>query len=97
MPCGTVKAPLARGRPLVLSTLLSRSRSHKSLTVQPAPLRRIAPVPNKASSTGSGRLPEGAASAIDQKHGHTKSHVPVVQKHDMDGVPSRNQGGQCVE
>ena len=97
MPCGTVKAPLARGRPLVLSTLLSRSRSHKSLTVQPAPLRRIAPVPNKASSTGSGRLPEGAASAIDQKHGHTKSHVPVVQKPNMYDMLSTNQCVQWVE
>lgn len=47
-------------------------------TVQPAPRSSSAPVPNSASSVASGAAPGGAASAIDQKHGHASSQVPVI-------------------
>ena len=75
-PCLVVRAPDARGLPLVLSTILSRSLSQRSFTVQPAPLSSRAPVPKRANILGSGRLPDGAAMAMDQKQGHASSHVP---------------------
>lgn len=65
------------GRLLVRSTLASKSRSHKSFTVQPAPRSSSAPAPNNASSLTSGKAPGGLASAIDQKQGHARSHVPA--------------------
>ena len=37
----------------------------------------MAPVPNRASSLRSGRLPAGAANAIDQKHGQANNQVPA--------------------
>ena len=65
------------GRLLVRSTLASKSRSHKSFTVQPAPRSSSAPAPKNASSLTSGKVPGGLASAIDQKQGHARSHVPA--------------------
>lgn len=66
------------GSPQVaMPTFLSRSASHKSFTVQPAPRSSSAPVPNSANSVRSGGDPGGAASAMDQKHGHASSQVPV--------------------
>ncbi len=44
----TDTAPLAIGRFLVRSTILSRSRSHKSLMTQPAARMIIAPKVNRA-------------------------------------------------
>lgn len=41
------------------------SRSRRSFTVQPAPLRSTAPQPNKASILMSGRFPGVAARVID--------------------------------
>ena len=72
--------PAASGRPLVRLTCLSKLRSHKSFTVQPAPRSRTAPVPNSASMRRSGREPGGAASAIDQKQGQARSHVPATDQ-----------------
>jgi hypothetical protein len=46
-------------------TLLSMSRSRRSFTVQPAPLRRIAPHPNNPNICKSGSSPGIAAIAID--------------------------------
>ena len=75
--CMGCSAPDARGRDAVRATCASRSLSQRSFTVQPAPLSRIAPVPNSASMCRSGRLPAGAASAMDQKQGQARSQVPV--------------------
>ena len=69
--------PAANGRLLVRSTLASKSLSHRSFTVHPAPRSRSAPAPNSARSLASGRAPEGAARAMDQKHGQAKSQVPA--------------------
>ena len=79
MACGTLRALLARGRPRVRCTLLSKSRSHRSFTVQPAPRSRMAPAPNRASILKSGRLPGGAARAMLQKQGHARSQVPAEE------------------
>lgn len=68
--------PAASGLLFVRSTLASRSLSQRSFTVQPAPRSRTAPAPNSPSKEMSGRAPAGAASAIDQKQGHARSHVP---------------------
>ena len=46
-------------------TWRSNSRSKRSFTVQPAPRKMIEATPNNASVVKSGRLPFGAASAID--------------------------------
>jgi hypothetical protein len=46
-------------------TLLSMSRSRRSFTVQPAPLRRMAPHPKSASILKSGNCPGIAAMVID--------------------------------
>ena len=73
-----VMVPAAKGRDLVRSTLASRSLSHRSFTVHPAPRSSNAPVPNSAKSFTSGRAPAGAARAMDQKHGQAKSHVPAT-------------------
>ena len=72
--------PDAMGRLLVRSILASKSRSHKSFTVQPAPRSSSAPAPNNASILTSGRVPGGLASAIDQKQGHARSHVPACMQ-----------------
>lgn len=73
-----VMVPAANGRPLVRSTLASRSLSHRSFTVHPAPRSSSAPAPKSAKSFTSGRAPAGAARAIDQKHGQARSHVPAT-------------------
>ena len=41
------------------------SRSSRSLTVQPAPLKSKAPTPNNDNILKSGRFPDGAAKAMD--------------------------------
>lgn len=46
-------------------TLVSISRSRRSLTVHPAPRKSKAPQPNSVIIFKSGRLPGGAAKAID--------------------------------
>ena len=74
---GTLIAPLAIGRLRVRATLLSISRSHKSFTVHPAPRKSKEPTPNVASNPTSGNAPTGAANAMDQKHGHASSAVPI--------------------
>jgi len=48
-----------------------------SLMVHPAPRMTKAPVENKAKRVGSGRHPEGAARAVDQKQGQRSSIVPM--------------------
>ena len=45
---GMDTAPDAKGRSWVLATARSKSRSHKSLTTQPAPRITIAPIKNSA-------------------------------------------------
>ena len=65
------------GRLFVRSTLASRSASQRSFTVQPAPLSSSAPAPKSASSRASGSAPGGPASAMDQKQGQARSHVPA--------------------
>ena len=77
MACSGVMRPEAMGRLFVRSTLASRSRSQRSFTVQPAPLSSSAPAPKSASSRASGSIPGGLASAMDQKQGHARSHVPA--------------------
>lgn len=72
-----VTAPLASGRDAVRATFLSRSASHRSFTVQPAPRSSSAPAPKRVNSCKFGKAPGGAASAMDQKHGHASSQVPA--------------------
>ena len=67
------------GRFLVRSTLASRSLSQRSFTVQPAPLSSSAPAPKSVSSLTSGKAPGGLASAMDQKQGQARSHVPACE------------------
>ena len=88
--CSGVMRPAAMGRLFVRSTLASRSRSQRSFTVQPAPLSSSAPAPNSASSRTSGSASGGPASAMDQKQGHARSHVPA-------GVPNQaTRGAMCL-
>ena len=90
MACSGVMRPEAMGRLFVRSTLASRSRSQRSFTVQPAPLSSSAPAPKSASSLASGSTPGGPASAMDQKQGHARSHVPA-------GAPDQAmQGARCL-
>lgn len=75
--CCVVTSPAGRGLVLVRSTFLSRSWSQRSLMVQPAPRRRIAPRPKSDRVGRSGKWPGAAARLMDQKHGHARSHVPI--------------------
>ena len=78
------------GRLFVRSTLASRLRSQRSFTVQPAPLSSSAPAPKSASSRASGSAPGGLASAMDQKQGQARSHVPA-------GAPDQAvRGAMCL-
>ena len=79
--CGTVRAPEGRGRERVRCTSASSRMSHRSFTVQPAPRKRTAPTPNRPRRRRSGRLPAGAARAMDHMHGHANSHVPAQHPH----------------
>lgn len=58
-------------------TFLSKSLSHMSLIVHPAPLISKAPTPKSASMRRSGRHPGSAASPILQVQGRYSSHVPT--------------------
>jgi hypothetical protein len=75
--CRGCSVAAASGRAAVRATRRSRSRSHRSLIVQPAPRSSTAPAPNSASSVASGSAPGGAASAMEQKQGQASSHVPA--------------------
>ena len=59
-----------------LSTFLSKSLSHMSLIMQPAPRMKKAPAPNRISIQRSGRWPGLAANAMLHVHGHNNSSVP---------------------
>ena len=74
--CRGCSVPAASGRDAVRATRRSRSASHRSFTVQPAPRSSTAPAPNSANRRASGSSPGGAASAMDQKHGQASSQVP---------------------
>jgi len=70
------RAPEANGRPMVRVTLRSSSRSHMSLTTQPAPRIRKLPRKNKAIShsvCGHGAF----ASSSDQSPGKNSSQAPI--------------------
>lgn len=58
-------------------TFLSKSLSHMSLIVHPAPLISKAPTPKSASMRRSGRHPGSAASPILHVQGRYSSHVPT--------------------
>ena len=70
-------APDAIGLFLVRATSASMSRSQRSFTVQPAPRSRNAPAQNSDDRYGSGGHPGGAASAMDQRHGHASRYTPA--------------------
>lgn len=73
-------APLAKGRFLVRSTILSRSRSHKSFTTHPAPRMITAPIINKAmirhSCDPKLDIPPEARVML-QNPGSSKSQIPI--------------------
>lgn len=68
-------------------TFLSKSLSHMSLMVQPAPLINNEPVPNNASMLKSGRQPGSAASPILHVQGKKSNHVPVDHEKQPVTVP----------
>lgn len=59
-----------------LFTFLSKSLSHMSLIMQPAPRMKKASAPNRISIQRSGRWPGLAANAMLHVHGHNNSSVP---------------------
>lgn len=59
-------------------TFLSKSLSHMSLMIHPAPLMRNAPMPNRAISLKSGKWPASPARQMLQVHGQNSSHVPEI-------------------
>ncbi len=63
---------------MYICTFASKSLSHISLIVHPAPLMSNAPVPNKARYVMDGRCPAGVANAIDQEHGINSSQEPGI-------------------
>ena len=63
------RSPFARGLVFVLSTSLSKSLSHISLIVQPAPRITKAPTVNNPISFKSGAQPGLAARAVDHQQG----------------------------
>jgi hypothetical protein len=64
-------------------TFWSISLSRRSLIVHPAPRRRMAPTPNNASVSKSGRFPVGAASAMDliQEHDYKFTRIILTLLH----------------
>ena len=78
--CFGVTRPLASGRPLVRSTPLSRSRSHKSLMTQPAARITIAPPKNRTRMYKSllfTFITPPEASMIDHQAGNSNSEIPA--------------------
>ena len=65
---GIVRSLLARGRVFVRATCESKSLSHMSLIVQPAPRMTKAPVPKRAMRGKCWRI-EGEARQVDQRQG----------------------------
>lgn len=57
-------------------TFLSKSLSHMSLMVHPAPLINSAPVPKRDSMPRCGKHPGSEASAMLHVHGRYSNHVP---------------------
>lgn len=57
-------------------TFLSKSLSHMSLMVHPAPLINSAPVPKRDSMPRCGKHPDSEASAMLHVHGRYSNHVP---------------------
>ena len=76
----TVILPLAMGLSLVLFTNLSRFLSHRSLTVQPAPRIRNAPVVNKAVVVRAvvvGMVAAYVAREIEDREGRRSKREPA--------------------
>jgi len=61
-----------------LHTWVSKSLSHMSLIVQPAPLMMREPAPNRDRRYKSGREPGAAAKDMLHVQGRYNSHVPAV-------------------
>ena len=83
LPCRTERSPSVPfwDEP----TFLSKSWSHMSLMVQPAPRIRTAPVPNRDNMYQSGRQPGSAARPMLQVHGRYSSQVPEQKERDIQG------------
>ena len=71
-------------------TLLSMSRSRRSFTVQPAPLRRTAPHPKSASIFKSGNSPGVAAIVIDLWSKGLIDYSTQRVKHPIDLIMYKN-------
>jgi hypothetical protein len=70
--------PLGIGRQAVRATRASKSRSARSLTVQPAPRMTSAPAAKSRASQRSGACPvAAAASARLHQQGSSRSQVPI--------------------
>lgn len=79
-PCFTLNAPLAKGRFFVRSTILSRSRSHKSFITHPAPRIIIAPRVNRIIVINVSDVKffiPPVARVMLQRHGSRSSHIPT--------------------
>ena len=73
--CDEIK-PVAIGRSDVLNTFISKFRSNKSLTTQPAPRISKAPIPKSIKKLMSGIL-AGFAKLKDHQPGKSNNQVPI--------------------
>lgn len=78
-------------------TFLSKSLSHMSLMVHPAPLISRAPVPKRESMPRCGRHPGSEARAMLHVQGRYSSHVPAAQSGQSNDFTQVNVKGKDLK